>query len=312
MSKYEEQNRGISREAKTERGTGETMDIPNSRLYHKAINSSWERCNQLSKMTYFVVTTERMLVERLARLFRDNVWKLHRLPESMVLDRGLQFIVELTKELNRMLEIEMRLSIAFHPQTDRQTEQMNQELEQYLWFFVNHRQKDWPEQLALAEFVVNNKVYSATKIFPFIANYGRELKMGRNIRKKGKVEKAMEFLERMKKVQKEAGAVLKKTQEDMKRQVDRGRKEIEEWKKGDSDVEHKGLGVQRITGQKTSELICRSIYNRESNIYQYSQITIVNLDENSSSCECQSDSTIQGTDKRTEKRGEKASGNRRS
>ena len=105
------------------------MDIPNSRLYHKAINSSWERCNQLSKMTYFVVTTERMLVERLARLFRDNVWKLHRLPESMVLDRGLQFIVELTKELNRMLEIEMRLSIAFHPQTDGQTEQMNQELE---------------------------------------------------------------------------------------------------------------------------------------------------------------------------------------
>ena len=80
-------------------------------------------------MMYFVVTIERMSVEKLARLFRDNVWKLHRLPESMVLDRGLQFIAELTKELNRMLEIEMRLSIAFHPQTDRQTEQMNQELE---------------------------------------------------------------------------------------------------------------------------------------------------------------------------------------
>ena len=80
-------------------------------------------------MMYFVVTTERMSVERLARLFRDNVWKLHRLPESMVLDRGLQFIAELTKELNRMFEIEMRLSIAFHPQTDGQTEQMNQELE---------------------------------------------------------------------------------------------------------------------------------------------------------------------------------------
>ena len=80
-------------------------------------------------MMYFVVTIERMSVEKLARLFRDNVWKLHRLPESMVLDRGLQFIAELTKELNRMLGIEMRLSIAFHPQTDRQTEQMNQELE---------------------------------------------------------------------------------------------------------------------------------------------------------------------------------------
>jgi len=56
-----------------------------------------------------------------------------------VLDRGPQFTVELTKELNRMLGIEMRLSTAFYPQMDEQTEQMNQELEQYLRFFVDHR-----------------------------------------------------------------------------------------------------------------------------------------------------------------------------
>jgi len=62
-------------------------------------------------------------------LFRDNVWKLHGLPESMALDRGLQFTAELTKELNRMLGIETRLSTMFHLQTDGQTEQMNQELE---------------------------------------------------------------------------------------------------------------------------------------------------------------------------------------
>jgi len=65
--------------------------------------------------------------------------------ESIVLDRGLQFVAELTKELNRMLGIETRLSTAFHPQTDEQTERMNQELEQYLRFFVDYRQKDWPE-----------------------------------------------------------------------------------------------------------------------------------------------------------------------
>ena len=46
-------------------------------------------CNRLSKMTHFVTTIEGMSAERLARLFRDNVWKLHRLPESIVLDRGL-------------------------------------------------------------------------------------------------------------------------------------------------------------------------------------------------------------------------------
>ena len=88
--------------------------------------------NRLSKMIHFVATTEETLAEELVRLFRDNIWKLHRLPESVVLDRGPQFAAELTKELNRMLGIETRLSTAFHPQTDGQTERINQELEQYL------------------------------------------------------------------------------------------------------------------------------------------------------------------------------------
>jgi len=60
------------------------------------------------------------------------------------------------------------------------------------------------------EFAINNKVHSTMKISPFMANYGRELKMGEDIRKKGKVEKAMEFMERLKKVQEKAEVVLKK------------------------------------------------------------------------------------------------------
>ena len=90
-------------------------------------------------MIHFITTTEGTLAEGLVRLFRNNVWKLHGLPESIVLDKSSQFATELTKELNIILEIEMRLLTAFHPQTDRQTEQMNQELEQYLWFFIDHR-----------------------------------------------------------------------------------------------------------------------------------------------------------------------------
>ena len=80
---------------------------------------------------------------------------------------------------------------------------------------------------------MNNKIHMATKVSPFIANYGRELRMRGDIRKKGKVERVTEFVERMKKVHKEARAILKKMQKDMKRQADRGRKETEEWKKGD-------------------------------------------------------------------------------
>jgi len=96
-------------------------------------------CDRFSKMSHFVVTTEKTMAEELARLFRDNVWKLHGLPESVILDRGLQFVAGLTKELNEMLGIETKLSTAYHPQTDRQTERTNQELEQYLRMYVNHR-----------------------------------------------------------------------------------------------------------------------------------------------------------------------------
>ena len=100
-------------------------------------------------------------------------------------------------------------------------------------FFVDHRQKDWPEWLTSAEFTVNNKVHTITKMLSFMANYGRELRIGRDIRKKEKVESAAEFVKRMKKVHEEAGAALKKMQEDMKRQADQGRKETEDWKRED-------------------------------------------------------------------------------
>ena len=61
-------------------------------------------------MVYFILTTERISAEGLARLFRDNVWKLHGLPKSIILDRGPQFTAGLMKELNKMLEIKSKIS----------------------------------------------------------------------------------------------------------------------------------------------------------------------------------------------------------
>ena len=98
---------------------------------------------------------------------------------------------------------------------------------------MDHQQRDWPEWLALAEFAVNNKVYIATKVSPFMANYRRELRMGEDIRKKKKVKKVTKFVERMKKVQEKVEAALRKVQEEMRRQADRGRKKSKAWKKGE-------------------------------------------------------------------------------
>ena len=81
-------------------------------------------CDRLSKMTHFVAITEETLVEGLVRLFRDNVWKLYKLPESIVVDKGMQFTAEMTKELNKMLGIETKLLTSFHSQIDGQIERM--------------------------------------------------------------------------------------------------------------------------------------------------------------------------------------------
>ena len=92
-------------------------------------------------MAYFIATMEKTSAEELARLFRDHVWKLYSLPESIILIRGVQFVVEIMKELNKLLEIQTKLSIAYYPQMNRQMERINQKLEQYLRVFIDHRQE---------------------------------------------------------------------------------------------------------------------------------------------------------------------------
>jgi len=85
--------------------------------------------DRLMKMVYFIPTMKRTSAKGLAKLFRDNVWKLHGFPESIISNRRPQFVAGMIRKLNRMLGIESKISTAFHPQTDEQTERINQELE---------------------------------------------------------------------------------------------------------------------------------------------------------------------------------------
>jgi len=135
-------------------------------------------CDCFSKMVYFIATMEKTSVEKLAKVFWDHIWKLHRLPESIISDRGVQLTVGMMKELNNLLGIQTKLSMAYYPQMDGQMERINQKLEQYLRVFIDHRQEQWPDWLGTAEFVYNNKVYTATKTSLFKANYGQDPKIG--------------------------------------------------------------------------------------------------------------------------------------
>ena len=86
-------------------------------------------------------TIEKTSAEGVVKLFQDNIWKLYGLPESIITNREVQFTVEITKELNNILEIDTKLLMAYYLQTDRQIERMNQDLEQYLRIFIDHRQE---------------------------------------------------------------------------------------------------------------------------------------------------------------------------
>jgi len=136
-------------------------------------------------------------------------------------------------ELNSILEIESKLSMVFHPQTNGQAEKVNQELEQYLRMFIDHRQEQWPDWLGMAEFAYNNKMHSSTKVSLFKANYRQDPRMGFEMRKKGKYEGAKKFVTKMKEIQEEAKAVLGKTQEKMKKYTDKKREEVNDYKVGD-------------------------------------------------------------------------------
>ena len=215
--------------------------------------------DKLMKMVYFIPTTEKTSAEGLARLFRDNVWKLYGLPKSIISDRGPQFVAELMRELNEMLGIKSKLLMVFHPQTDRQTERVNQELEQYLRMFIDHRQKQWPEWLGTAEFVYNNKVHSSTRMLPFKANYRQDPRMGFKDRKKGKYQGVEKFIEKIKEIQKEAKAILGKVQEEMKKYADRKRGEANDYKVGDLVmVNTKDLKYQMVR-KRTEKLTERFI-----------------------------------------------------
>ena len=190
--------------------------------------------DSLSKRAHFIPTTTTVTSEGSARLYLNNVWKLHGLPHRVVSDRGPQFVSKFTKEVYRLLGIELASSTSYHPQSDGQTERVNQELEQYLRLFTSERQDDWSDLLALAEFSYNNHIHSSTQQTPFMLDTGQHPQMGFEPHEQSsKWETANEFTERMKSTLEEARSALAKAKEEMARYYDQRRTPAPEFKPGD-------------------------------------------------------------------------------
>jgi Chromo (CHRromatin Organisation MOdifier) domain len=175
---------------------------------------------------------------------------------GMISDWGPQFAAELMKELNKLLGIQTKLSTAYHLQTDRQTEWINQEIEQYLRLFVLHCQDDWVEWITIAEFSYNNKIHSSTKVSPFYANYGYHPRMGMELHHYTKVEAADEFASWMKQIHKEAWATMTKAQEEMKHYMDYHCGQPPKYEVGQKVwLETENLNMKRLSKKLTEKCI---------------------------------------------------------
>jgi len=125
-----------------------------------------------TKMAYFIRLQENATAKKVAEGFLKEVWKLHGLPSEIISDMDRKFASEFWESLCKEVGVERKISTPYHPQTDGQTERVNQVLGGYLRILVNYDQDDWYHLLPLAEYAFNNPVTTAHNMTPFFANYG--------------------------------------------------------------------------------------------------------------------------------------------
>ncbi len=190
--------------------------------------------DRFSKAIVPVACNVELSAEGWAWILRDHVYAKHGMPQVVISDRGLQFVSQFMKELYWMLDITPNASTAFHPQTNGQTERVNQEVKKYLWIFVNHRQTDWSDWLPLTEFAHNNRIHSATKKSPFMVLYGRNPRIIPDSPRTTPFTNpaATDFAKTMTVIHKEAEKALTEAAGRMKAQYDKGKRTARDFQIG--------------------------------------------------------------------------------
>jgi len=204
-------------------------DLPPSNSF----DSIFVVVDRLTKMAHFVPCKKTSSSEDTARLFLDNIYRYHGLPDDIVSDRGTQFVSKFWKSLFEILKVDIKLSSAFHPQTDGQTERVNQVLEQYLRCSINYQQDDWVAYLPLAEFAYNNTLHASTQQTPFFSNYGYHPKLDLWSSSTNSNPAAEELVKQLSQLQMALKLQLQTAQESYKASADRLRNPTPNFKIGD-------------------------------------------------------------------------------
>jgi transposase InsO family protein len=182
--------------------------------------------DRFTKMVHLIPCVESIDAVSTAELLLKNVFKLHGLPLDIVSDRGPQFVSKFWETVCSQLGIQRKMSSAAHPQTDGQTERINQTVEQYLRAFVNYQQDNWSELLHFAEMAMNNAVSGSTKLSPFELNFGFSPRFDFlvDIRTNDQVPAAQDYLNRLDDLWKMARGNLEDATIRMKKYADLNRK----------------------------------------------------------------------------------------
>jgi len=179
--------------------------------------------DRFTKMIRLKVTTTNISSEGIARIYRDEIWKIHGVPRTILSNRGPQFASKFMEDFTKVLGTKRKLSMVYHPQTDGQTERINQEIGMFLRHYVNYKQDDWTEWLAMAEFVYNNKKHAATNKTPFELNFGRHPWKG-DLMVQTEILQVEEFTKNIQRSWEHTAQAMEEAQKNMKRQFDKKRR----------------------------------------------------------------------------------------
>lgn len=189
----------------------------------ESYNSIFVITDRLTKYGYFIPYNEASDATTLAYHFLDRIVSQHGLPDEIISDRGTTFTSKFWQALMALIGVKHKLSTAFHPTTDGQTERLNQTLEQYLRCYVNYDQDDWVKWLPTAQFAYNTAYQESTRLSPFYANYGFNPEIHRTPRKGPLAEAAILDSEQLQSLHQEMKKELEFVRERMKKYYDKGR-----------------------------------------------------------------------------------------
>jgi len=188
--------------------------------------------DRFTKMAHFVPIKKKDS-PTVARAYLENIWRYHGFPEDVVSDRDTTFTGSFFTDLYDYLGIKRSMSTAYNPQTDGQTERINQVIESYLRSYCNYEQNDWASMLAMAEYAYNNSKHSTTKISPFYANYGFEARTSWPTEIQFRNPASEMYGHYMTGVHKQLKDRLEVAVEAMKKHYNKKRKEVAPFKKGE-------------------------------------------------------------------------------